>query len=383
MKENINKSLAEQLAINDREIQYRKNLLDFHEYEIKYLTQSKPYISKKIDDIVSTFYEKQIHNAEISLLIGDSETLTRLKGAMRRYILELFDGDYGAGYVNRRLRIGKVHKRIGVPPKLYISAIWLLDQTLHNEIDNAEESEINLLDKTKIKKAINKLLMLDTQFVFDTYISSLVNEVETAKEELQTYTQSLEEIVAERTLQLEQLSRLDGLTSLTNQNTFYEYLRREINVCERHMEELSLIYFDLNNFKQINDTEGHQQGDKILTEVSRAILKSIREVDIGSRYGGDEFCVILPRTSQEMAIEVMQRIIQNFKSFKHKNVTFSIGIACTHPDKTTDADSLVKEADALMYASKKKSRKDNGFHISTSHQTGDGNNSEETQLKIV
>ena len=187
----------EQLAINDREITYRKGLLDFHDYDIKYLIETKSYISKKIDITVSSFYEKQVDNAEISLLIGDSETLARLKGAMRRYILELFDGDYGANYVNRRLRIGKVHKRIGVPPKLYISAIWLLQYTLNNEIVNADPNEIKELDKPKINQAINKLLMLDTQFVFDTYISSLVNEVEMAKEELQSYTVSLEELVSE------------------------------------------------------------------------------------------------------------------------------------------------------------------------------------------
>jgi len=182
MKENINKSLAEQLAINDREIIYRKSLLDFHDYEIKYLVESKSFITNQIDNIVSKFYEKQVSNAEISLLIGDSETLERLKGAMRRYILELFDGDYGPNYVNRRLRIGKVHKRIGVPPKLYISAIWLLEKTLQGEIDDADPGDIKELDKPKINQAIKKLLMLDTQFVFDTYISSLVNEVETAKE---------------------------------------------------------------------------------------------------------------------------------------------------------------------------------------------------------
>lgn len=381
MKENINMSLAEQLAINDREIAYRKNLLEFQDYEVQFLTKTKPYITKQIDIIVSTFYEKQVDNSEISLLIGDSETLARLKGAMRRYILELFDGEYGANYVNRRLRIGKVHKRIGVPPKLYISAIWLLEKTLHDEINKADITDVNELDKPKIKLAVNKLLMLDTQFVFDTYISSLVNEVETAREELQSYTTSLEELVAERTTQLEQLSRLDGLTGLTNQYTFYEHLKREISICERHQEELTLIYFDLNNFKNINDTEGHQEGDLILTEVAKAMLMSIREVDVGSRYGGDEFCIILPRTSQEMALDVMQRIIIQFKKLHHKGVTFSIGIASISPDSSIEADSLVKQADALMYQSKERARLDNDFHITGSNDKFLPKQQESTQVK--
>ena len=366
MKENINKSLAEQLSINDREIAYRKGLLDFHDYEVKYLTGTKPFIAKEIDKIVMSFYEKQINNTEIALLIGDSETLSRLKGAMRRYILDLFDGDYGATYVNRRLRIGKVHMQIGVSPKLYISAIWLLNTTLSNAINNASEDEIREHDKLKVKQALNKLLMLDTQFVFDTYISSLVNAVETAKEELQGYTTSLEEQVAERTMQLQQLSRLDGLTSLVNQNTFYEFFRREINVAERHKEELSLIYFDLNNFKNVNDEHGHQAGDKLLVLVAQSILNCIREVDIGCRYGGDEFCIILPRTSQAMAYDVMQRIIDSFKKKSNSQVSFSIGITSIDLDNIVDADTLVKEADALMYKSKEKAHVDKGFHITLS-----------------
>jgi len=172
-------------------------------------------------------------------------------------------------------------------------------------------------------------------------------------------------------MQLEQLSRQDGLTGLTNQNTFYEHLKRELNSCERHQEELSLIYFDLNNFKNVNDTDGHQEGDKILKAVSDAILQSIREVDIGSRYGGDEFCIILPRTSQEVAVEIMDRIIITFKSLQDKNITFSIGITSVNPDCVVDVNSLVKEADALMYQSKEKSTIDNDFHISTPHKEAD------------
>ena len=363
--ENINKSLAEQLAINDREIIYRKEMLDFHDDEIQYLTSSKSFISKKMDDIVSEFYAKQVSNPEISLLIGDSDTLERLKGAMRRYILELFNGNYGADYVNRRLRIGKVHKRIGVPPKLYISAVWLLEQVIYKNIDAAEEHEIKSLDKDKVKLAVNKLLMLDTEFVFDTYISSLVSEVETAKEELQNYTNSLETLVTERTKQLEQLSRIDSLTGLFNQNTFYEYLSREINASERHQEEMALVYFDLNNFKQVNDTDGHIAGDKILKITGLSILECIRGVDIGCRYGGDEFCLIFPRTTLDQAIEVMQRIITTFNTKCIKGVTFSIGIISVKADNSTDGELLVKQADNLMYKSKRKSKLDNEFHITT------------------
>ena len=284
---------------------------------------------------------------------------------MRLYIVELFSGYYGIEYVNRRLRIGKVHKQIGVPPKFYISAIWLLEQTIIKKIDEAKENEIEVADKPGIKLALNKLLMLDTEFVFDTYISSLVSEVQTAKEELQNYTNSLEALVAERTKQLEELSRVDSLTGLLNQKTFYEYLRREINTSGRHQEELTLVYFDLNKFKEINDSEGHLAGDKILKLVGESVLACIREVDIGSRYGGDEFCLILPRTGLEQAVKVVFRIIEFFNSKSVKGVTFSVGVICVKANDKTEGETLVKEADRLMFISKKKSKLDNNFHITT------------------
>jgi len=240
-----------------------------------------------------------------------------------------------------------------------------LEQTIKKHIDAAGEDEIHDLDKPKIKLALNKLLMLDTEFVFDTYISSLVSEVQTAKEELQNYTNSLEDLVAERTRQLEELSCLDSLTQLFNQGTFYEYLRREINISERHQEELSLAYFDLNNFKHVNDTDGHLAGDKILKLVGRSIIECIREVDIGSRYGGDEFCLIFPRTALDQAVKVVLRIIESFNSKSVKGATFSVGMACAKADIKTNAEELVKEADRLMYISKTKSKLDNHFHVTT------------------
>ncbi|MDH5446102.1 MAG: GGDEF domain-containing protein [Gammaproteobacteria bacterium] len=363
MVDNVDKSLAEQLCINDREISVRKGMLEFEEYEIKYLIEAKPYISENLDTIVSLFYEKLLKNSEVSLVIGDKETLLRLKSAMRRYIIELFSGDYGTEYTSRRLRIGKVHKQIGVPPKLYLSAIWRLEDIISDVIANADEKRIHQSTKTKIKRSIRKLLMLDTQFVFDTYISSLVNEVQNAKHELQDYADSLQEMVDVRTKQLEEMSRLDGLTNLFNQKTLYEYLYRELNICERHREELSLVYFDLNNFKQINDTHGHQAGNQILIQTARSIQKNIREVDIPCRFGGDEFVIILPRAAEERAIEVMERVIHDFSNHVPYDVSFSIGITSVNLDNVPDADSLINSVDQLMYKSKEKSHQEPGFYI--------------------
>lgn len=368
---NIDQTLAEQLQVNEREIKQRMELLDFTKEDKDVLRDNKEFIDRNIDLIVDAFYKKQIKVPAIALLIGDSETLRRLKGAMRRYVLELFDGHYDMDYVNRRLRIGIVHKRIGVEPKLYISAIWLLQETIVSAIDYEAKakSEINSEVASNLKRALHKLFMLDTQYVFDTYIASLLSEVASARDELESYSAGLQETIAERTAQLEEMSLKDMLTSLYNQRAFYDHLRREISSAERYQEVLTIAYFDLDGFKKLNDSYGHKAGDEMLEAVGASVLASIRESDIGCRVGGDEFCIILPRTSQIKAVDVVNRLIKKFELASKKlpgKITFSFGVMTTGPEEFVATDTLVKEADRLMYLSKKKTRKKQDYHITLS-----------------
>ena len=370
MMSKIQQTLAEQMQVTDIEIQKRKSLLDFNAEDVAILAKHKTFITKYIDDIVKDFYDKQIQVSEISLLIGDSETLRRLKSAMRRYILELFDGHYDADYVNKRLRIGKVHQRIGVSPKLYIAAIHLLQQVLNSAIEQHGLDNAGSTDEHQLKCALNKLLMFDIQFVFDTYIASLVSEVDTTKQELQVYAATLEETIAERTQELANISRTDELTNLFNQRAFYEHLRHDLSMAERYQEPLSLCYFDLNCFKAINDCDGHMAGDDILSTVGKAMREAIRDTDIGCRYGGDEFCIILPRTAVNEAERVVNRLIECFqKHAGNSEVSFSVGIIDTGPEEFMDADTLLRKADKLMYLSKAQAHQKPGFYISSSINT--------------
>ena len=366
--EQLEKTLAEQLQITKWEIQQRKELLGITSHDVKILSESKPLFSKYIDGIVKNFYDRQTAVNEISMLIGDAETLRRLKGAMKSYILELFDGRYDELYVNKRLRIGKVHQRIGVTSKLYIAAIHMLRMVLFETIDMKYMATNEHLHSNKLKTAINKLLMFDIQLVFDTYISSLVNEVELAKDEVSNYAENLENEVAARTKQYERMSLKDELTGLYNQRALYDHLRRELAGAERDKQYLSLCYMDLNGFKQVNDIEGHKAGDAILKLVGHAMLSSTRETDLCCRYGGDEFCIILPRTDLSEAELVVERMLEKYKQLESKGVTFSIGIVTTGVEEFVDIDSLVNQADRFMYKSKAKSKKKAGFYITSDEE---------------
>ena len=348
-------TLVEQMKISDIEISRRKNLLDLSVEDMNALVSCKLFIDENVDSIVYEFYQEQTKIDDISLLIGDADTLQRLQNALRKYILDLFSGYYDVEYVNNRLRIGLVHKRIGVEPKLYLSAVRTLKNILVDKIMSSVEDKSLLL---KIINALDKLLYFDITLVFDTYIGSLVGEIETAKERTEIYAKSLEEKVAERTKQLEELSRIDPLTNIYNQRAMYDYLRRELANARRASVKISMIYFDIDKFKLINDKEGHVKGDEVLKSLGQILKTSVREVDIPCRYGGDEFTIILPNCDIKNATVVCEKIIKEF-STKYKNYSLSIGISETGTDTYVDEDTLIKTADEKMYLAKQ----EEGFKI--------------------
>lgn len=356
-------SLSEQLKITDREIKYRKELLNFGQEEVNFLVACQEHMQTNLDSIVAQFYLKQRAIPQVDLVIGDAETFKRLHHSMKRYIMELFSGFYDKEYVDKRLRIGKIHQRIGVTPTLYITAIAQLEELLQQSILQVSMHNKVCGECEGRRLALHKLLMFDVELVFDTYTNSLVSEVEAAKSQVERYAESLEETVAQRTSQLEALSKQDGLTGLLNQRSFYELLRLEVARAERSRLPVSLVYFDLNRFKALNDSEGHKAGDALLELVGKILLKTIRAIDFGFRYGGDEFCIILPGGGEHAARELCERLSEAFSKADNKGVAFSMGIAQMGPDYYTDFNALVKAADANMYLAKAESKKEPGYYI--------------------
>ncbi|MBF0588561.1 MAG: GGDEF domain-containing protein [Magnetococcales bacterium] len=354
-------SLAEQLKITERSILERKHLFSFSDEDVTNLLAAKPYIEENLDTIVEAFYEEQLRHSDVELVIGDADTLMRLKNAMRGYIQDLFSGTYDTIYINRRLRVGKIHQRIGVPPALYMSAVQLLLSHLVSYMETqCNDGACSRYEVEARKVSLTKLLMFDVQLVFETYTSSLVFEVEKARNKLEIYAEELEATVAKRTQELQDLSQQDGLTGLLNQRAFYEHLRSELSHAARRHWKVTLVYFDLNSFKKLNDTQGHRAGDLLLAHVGEAMLGTVRDVDSACRYGGDEFCIIMPETSEKQAEEVCRRLAKRFIAKAGMDVTFSIGIAETGTDTYLSEDDMVKLADKLMYKSKKGSKETPG-----------------------
>jgi diguanylate cyclase (GGDEF)-like protein len=159
--------------------------------------------------------------------------------------------------------------------------------------------------------------------------------------------------VKERTQQLEDLTRVDSLTGLLNVRYLTETITRILRSAERRSEPVSVVYLDIDEFKLINDTRGHQYGDEILRVIGMVIKQISRMEDCCFRYGGDEFCLVLPNCREEEARELyLNRLNTEVK--KHlDDVTISIGIIQTGPSEYEEPDSLIRQADEKMYAAKK------------------------------
>lgn len=159
-------------------------------------------------------------------------------------------------------------------------------------------------------------------------------------------------------LETKRLSITDALTGLYNTRYFYKTLDLEIARTNRYSNPFSLILFDIDNFKLLNDTYGHQAGDEVLQELAQ-ILKSIsRETDTVVRYGGEEFIIILPNTPEEETIFLANRIRSIIEEYNFRlsnvekgKITLSGGIA-SYPKDASDAKSLLNAADIALYAAK-------------------------------
>ena len=148
------------------------------------------------------------------------------------------------------------------------------------------------------------------------------------------------------------------LTKLHNRELFNDRCKQVLSSAHRHQENVAIFFIDVDDFKSINDTYGHDVGDSILLETAKRLTASVRESDTVSRWAGDEFSVLLPKIGQKENInQLLTRIIENFATPQQAQeftipVSLSIGISLA-PKMGTDFDELMRFADKAMYEAKK------------------------------
>lgn len=160
----------------------------------------------------------------------------------------------------------------------------------------------------------------------------------------------------EKAEELKEISITDSLTGLLNRRYFQERLLEEIERCKRHGLPGCLIMIDIDDFKQINDTYGHLKGDEAIKSLAATLRKTIRSMDVASRYGGEEFTVIFPQTSKEDAHQIAKRICELFPvegtaQLDIPRLTISVGLS-SFPEDAETINGLIDSADRALYQAK-------------------------------
>ncbi|MBU9722390.1 sensor domain-containing diguanylate cyclase [Bacillus alkalicola] len=160
--------------------------------------------------------------------------------------------------------------------------------------------------------------------------------------------------------ELNQMAYYDDLTDLPNRKALDKHITKALARSKRHHHNFSIMFIDLDDFKIVNDTMGHEAGDDLLIEVVRRLNESIREEDLVARLGGDEFIIVFEETNKAEIEDIANRIIENIAlpytlNDKEVKISLSIGISM-YPDDGEDKETLIDNADKAMYFAKNKGK---------------------------
>ncbi|MBF0460032.1 MAG: diguanylate cyclase [Magnetococcales bacterium] len=224
------------------------------------------------------------------------------------------------------------------------------------------EGFLNLLDDPEYLRAYldqSGVDMPSTVLYQNRVLSVYASTIHTPDDILVGSAALFRDITEEKQLekQLRTLSNTDALTGLHNRRRLDEIINDEFSRAKRYQQDMAVLMLDVDHFKRFNDEHGHDQGDRVLQAVADVIQSSCRDVDFPCRYGGEEFCLILPSTSLEGAKRMAERLRSGVEQMAVNGlqVTISVGVAI-YPLVGPDPEALQKAADAALYLAKRTGR---------------------------
>ena len=323
--------ISQEMGISSEDIAQRMEFLEFTQTDIDNLCKIHSLIeSLHTEDVFSgLFYRHLLAFPELRKFIPDEATLNRLKAIQSQYFRRLTAGKYDTHYVSDRLRVGCAHQQIGLDPKWYIGAYRKYLSFLLSSISDLYG--LNNEEFLAIYDALLKVVFFDMELALDTYFH------------------------ADRQ-KLLHIANHDALTGLANRNLLDDRIEQALHKARRDGGLIAILFIDLNRFKNINDSLGHQTGDEVILEVSSRIVGSLRDGDTVARLGGDEFVVVLSGVERRNIAPIAEKILYGIGQPITVNaqelfVSASIGIAI-HPMDGENQNELLKNSDAAMYRAK-------------------------------
>lgn len=244
-------------------------------------------------------------------------------------------------YINGKADSYEVEYRCQTQSNGYL---WIRDKALL--IEKAADGSVKRMlgahhdiDAVKHLTELNSIQKKD----FDNIIKARTKELEKLNSQLERKAREAEKLAA-----------TDHLTGLDNRLSFDKNIKAEMARAIRFKEPLSLIILDIDNFKHINDNEGHVIGDQMLTEVAQVLTKNLREIDHASRWGGDEFAILLPNTTSDDAFLVAEKIRKSIAviPYEQLSVSISASFGITQLAITDSQNDFLRKADNALYDSK-------------------------------
>ena len=297
--------------------------------------------------IMEAFHEFILSKPEMAAFVDGHEMLERLKQRHAEYLASLGVDYNSCEYFENRLQIGVSHARIGLPLGLYLAANRLLVDLIMRCFppDILQQPEYSL----NLARFVNRIVNLDMSLAIEIYHQTEVQDLEN----------SVHDLLSERENLTTQVQR-DALTQLASRRHLLDILTQQVDQVHTKGGELTVAMADLDHFKEINDTLGHLVGDRVLKEVAHRIATSVRDKDLIGRYGGEEFLLIFPETSLQVAQQVAERIRQHIARtpihLPEHSIPITISIGLTHFQRNDTQESLLQRADSAMYAAKQAGR---------------------------
>jgi diguanylate cyclase (GGDEF)-like protein len=235
------------------------------------------------------------------------------------------------------------------------SGVYLdeIDQFIDSKIKSSavfDEKNINIL-------IVSSIILLIFSLIISIILSIVINNVfKRYKKSILLEAQKAQEIQRSKQM-FQQMANTDALTKVHNRLSIMNIFKDELSICMQQKKPLSVIMFDVDFFKNINDTYGHDVGDKVLVSLTKNINSHLRDNDCLGRYGGEEFLIIMPNTKLEVSKMVAERLRENIENYKFDEVghiTISLGVVQAQENESQS--EILKRVDQLLYISKNNGR---------------------------